>query len=72
MKSTGIIQRLAELYQYKPSKKKKSPDFRVTLEAVAPTFILLTSGVTVSILVLAMEICIYRKVHRLQSRASNR
>jgi hypothetical protein len=66
MRSAGVVQRLRELYWKKPEDDNNHPDLEVTLEAVAPLFVVLTSGTALSIFLLAVERCAYGRLHRQQ------
>jgi hypothetical protein len=44
--------------------EKSEPNFEVSLTAAIPIFVVLALGAGISVLLLAMELCIYKIFHR--------
>ena len=64
MKSTGIMARLRSHYWYKSLEENSEPNFKVSLNAVIPVFMVFALGAGISMFLLVMELCIYKIWHR--------
>lgn len=60
MKSTGIMSRLRDRYWYKLLEEDSELNFKVSLNAATPVFMVFILGAGISLFVLAVELCVYK------------